>query len=150
MLVDICFSHAVDRRRVVGVDRERLFKQSPRRIVLFLAGPKTLLVVERPTAHDEIVRIRVGRAGALRRFRLDQFIAQGVGQPRDDLILQLEQISHVLLEPLGPEMRAGFRVDELRVDPHPVLVALDRAFEHVANAELLADLFGVDGFCLCR
>ena len=75
---------------------------------------------------------------------LIKLIAQRVGQARDDLILQLEQISHVLVEPLGPEMRAGFCVDQLRVDPHPILVALDRAFEHVANAELLADLFGVD------
>ena len=34
------------------------------------------------------------------------------------------------------------------VDPHPILVALDRAFEHVANAELLADLLGVDRLAL--
>ena len=27
---------------------------------------------------------------------------------------------------------------------HPVLIALDRAFEHVANAKLLADFPGVD------
>ena len=45
-------------------------------------------------------------------------------------------------------MRAGVRVDELRVDPHPILVALDRAFEHIANADLLADLLGVDRFAL--
>ena len=71
-----------------------------------------------------------------------------LAKPRHDLILQLEQISRVLLEPLGPKMRTRFGVDELRVDPHPVLVALDRAFEHVANAKLLADLFGVDRFAL--
>jgi hypothetical protein len=36
----------------------------------------------------------------------------------------------------------------LRVDPHAILVALDRAFEHVADAKLLADLFGVDRLAL--
>jgi hypothetical protein len=60
------------------------------------------------------------------------------------LILQLEEVGHVLVEPVGPKMRAGFGVDELRVDAHPILVALHRAFKHVAHAKLLADLFGVD------
>ena len=45
-------------------------------------------------------------------------------------------------------MRAGFRVDELGVDAHPVLVALHRAFEHIAHAELLADRLGVDALAL--
>ena len=45
-------------------------------------------------------------------------------------------------------MRARFRVDELGVDADAVLVALDRAFEHIANAEFLADLLGVDGLAL--
>ena len=59
--------------------------------------------------------------------------------------MQLEQVRNVLLEAFGPEMRAGRRVDELRVDPHPVLIALHRAFEDVANAKFLADLLGVGG-----
>ena len=45
-------------------------------------------------------------------------------------------------------MRADLRVDQLRVDAHAVLVALHRAFEHIANAEFLADLLGVDGLAL--
>ena len=32
-------------------------------------------------------------------------------------------------------MRAGFGVDELGVDAYPALVALDRAFQHGADAE---------------
>ena len=75
-------------------------------------------------------------------------VAQTVGQSRHDLILQLEQVGHVLLETVGPQMRAGFGVDELGVDAHPVLVALHRAFEHVADAEFLADLLGVDALAL--
>jgi hypothetical protein len=38
--------------------------------------------------------------------------------------LQLEQVGHVVVETVRPEMRAGFGVDELRIDPHPVLLAL--------------------------
>jgi hypothetical protein len=45
-------------------------------------------------------------------------------------------------------MRAGFRVNQLRVDAHPSLIALHRAFEDVADAELFADLLGVDGLAL--
>ncbi len=45
-------------------------------------------------------------------------------------------------------MRAAFGVDELRVEAHAVLFALDRAFEDVADAELLADLLGVDVLAL--
>ena len=70
--------------------------------------------------------------------------AQAAGQSRHDFIFQLEQVGHVLLEPVSPQMCAGFGVDKLRVDAHPILIALHRAFEHVANAELLADLLRVD------
>ena len=45
-------------------------------------------------------------------------------------------------------MRARLRVDELRVDAHTGSVALHRAFEHIANAKLLADLLGVEGLSL--
>ena len=45
---------------------------------------------------------------------------------------------------IRPKMRAAMGIDELGVDAHPVVVPLHRAFEHVANAEFLADLLGVD------
>jgi hypothetical protein len=34
----------------------------------------------------------------------------------------------------------GFGAGELRVDAHSILISLHRAFEHIANAELLLDL----------
>jgi hypothetical protein len=37
--------------------------------------------------------------------------------------LQLEEVGHILVEPVGPKMRAGLGVDELRVDGRPVLQA---------------------------
>ena len=60
------------------------------------------------------------------------------------MILQLEQVGYVLVETVGPQMRAAFGVDKLRVDAHSVLVALNRAFEHIADAEFLPDFLGVD------
>ena len=41
-------------------------------------------------------------------------------------------------------MIACLGVDELDIDPHATRVALDGAFEHVADAKLLADFPGVD------
>jgi hypothetical protein len=38
-------------------------------------------------------------------FRLDEFAPQAIGQSPHHLILQLEEVGHVLLEAFGPEMR---------------------------------------------
>ena len=59
-----------------------------------------------------------------------------------------KQIRERLVEALRPEMCARFGVDELSVDAHPILVALHRAFKHVADAKLLADPLCVDAFAL--
>ena len=75
-------------------------------------------------AHGEIERVGVSDALVSLRLGLDEFDAQRVGQSRDHLILQLEQVGHVLLESIRPEMGARLRVDQLRVDAHPALVAL--------------------------
>ena len=73
---------------------------------------------------------------------------KAVGQSRHHLILKLEQVGDIFLEAVGPKMRAGFRVNELGVDAHQVLVALHGAFEHIAHAEFLADLSSVDVLAL--
>jgi hypothetical protein len=41
------------------------------------------------------------------------------GDARRYLVLKLEHIFERTVEPLGPEMRAGDRVDQLPGDPHP-------------------------------
>ena len=61
---------------------------------------------------------------ALLRLGLRQFVAQTVGKPCNDFILQLEEVGDAFLEPVGPEVRARFAINQLRVDTHPVLVAL--------------------------
>ena len=75
---------------------------------------------------------------------IGEFDTQCIRQTCHHLILQFEQVGYVFLKPVCPKMGTGLRVDELRVDAHPVLVALHRAFEHVTHAEFLADLLGVE------
>ena len=61
------------------------------------------------------------------------------------LVLKLEDVFERAVEAIGPEMRAGDRIDQLRGDAHPVAALAHRAFEHVAHAEFAADLLHVDG-----
>ena len=65
-----------------------------------------------------------------------------------DLILQLEDIVEGAFEALGPQMRPGGRIDQLPGDPHPVRRLAHAAFQHIAHAELTADLFHVDSAAL--
>jgi hypothetical protein len=72
----------------------------------------------------------------LRRNRADD----GLG----DLILQLENIVERAFEALGPQMRPGGRIDQLPGDAHLVRRLAHAAFQHIAHAELAADLLHVD------
>ena len=69
-------------------------------------------------------------------------------QARDDFVLHVEEIGERLVEPLGPEMIAGFGVDELHVDAHAVSAALNAALEDIADVQLAPDLLQVDGLPL--
>ena len=144
IFLEISFSAAGQGVGVVRVDRQRPVEQAPRlfdlaRFAGFLKPP-----AQSPTLHGQINGVRIVGASALFRFCVRQSPAETVDQSRHDLILQLEEVGHVLLEAVGPKVCPGLGVDELRVHAHPVLVALHGAFENVANAELLADLLGVD------
>ena len=66
----------------------------------------------------------------------------------DDLVLRLQQIGARGVELFGPEVRAAVGVDELGVDPHLVAARLNRAFQHIAHAQILADRLGVDRLAL--
>ncbi len=93
---------------------------------------------------------RVGVRGLFGAPRLggDEFGVQRARQARDDLVLHVEEIGQRLVEPLGPEMIAGFGVDELDVDAHAVSAALNAALEDIADVQLAPDLLQIDGFAL--
>ena len=54
------------------------------------------------------------------RFCGDQLCPQLIGKPRYDLVLHIKEVGQGLVEPLGPEMRAGLGVDELDIDAQPI------------------------------
>ena len=76
------------------------------------------------------MRSLVGQAAGLDRFqgRLDD-----TGYGDRHLVLQLEDVFHETVEPVGPEMRAGHRVDQLRADAHTASTFADRTFEYIAH-----------------
>src|SRR6516165_2358856 len=61
-----------------------------------------------------------------------------------DVVLDRENISQIAVVSIGPKMPATRRIDELRVDPHAIASAADRAFEYRLHAQLLADGANID------
>ena len=108
---------------------------------LAVAAQRQGLVEDCPAAHGQVHGIHVVRPLALRpaAFCGNELDAHGPGEARGDLVLHVEDVGARLVETLGPEVRAGFRVDELRVDADAVAAALHAAFHHVAHTEFAAD-----------
>ena len=73
------------------------------------------------------------------RFGADQLRVKRIGEPRDDLVLHVEEIGERLVEPLGPEVMTRFSVYELDIDAHAVAAALDAAVENIADVQLAPD-----------
>src|SRR4029079_16879899 len=80
-------------------------------------------------------------------FNVDEFNTERPCKSvRDaEVVLHGRQRALIDVHLLGPQMRAGARVDELRVDAgsasHPAYAPL----EHISDAQLAADLPGIDG-----
>ena len=94
------------------------------------------------------LKIEVHRIGSWRPFRAARLVGhqldiQLAREAGDDFVLHAEKVGEGSVKAVGPQMRADLRVDQLRVDANPILVALDRALEHIAHTELLADRLGV-------
>jgi hypothetical protein len=83
----------------------------------------------------------LGRAAGLGRFqgRLDD-----AGNADRHLVLKLEDVFQETVEPVGPEMRAGRRVDQLRADAHAAAGLSHRAFEDIAHTQFTPDLLHVE------
>jgi hypothetical protein len=64
--------------------------------------------------------------------------------PTRDLVLQGEQSAGVAVEPLRPYVRVGFGVYQLSIHADLVPRPTDAPFEHIAYAQLLADLLRVN------
>ena len=55
-------------------------------------------------------------------------------------VLEIEYIFKRTVEMIRPEMRAVFSIDELTRDANPRSGLAHAAFQHIANAEIAADL----------
>ena len=99
-------------------------------------------------ASPEDVVQRVGMLGRTAGRGLDQFEVECDRDPTCDLVLQGEQIARVAVEPRRPQMRVGFGIDQLGSDADLGSRPLDASFQHIADPEFAADLFGVDRLVL--
>ena len=134
-----------ERVDIVGIGGERAIEKAAR-LRDIVRGP-TLI---EPSQTLKIEVHRVGGRGLFRASRLggDKLGVERARQPRDDFVLHVEEIGERLVEPLGPEMIAGFGVDQLHVDAHAVSAALNAALQHIADVQLAADLLQIDGLAL--
>src|ERR1700730_3741786 len=106
--------------------------------------------VQRPRANGEIAGTRVGclflidaPAGLLHEFKIKR--------PREtagDLALRFREVGTTGVEPVGPDVRAALGIDQLHIHFDLIIGPADAAFKNIANAELAADLLGIDGFAL--
>jgi hypothetical protein len=89
---------------------------------------------------------RLGRAAPA--FGARQSGLYGGGDPRGDLVLQVEDVGQIAVVALGPEIGPVHRVEELAGDAHAPARLAHAALQHVANTQLRADLRQVDGLPL--
>src|SRR6516164_3645613 len=136
-----------ERGSVARIARDRLLQQAKCLRDLSRRGKEHGVRPQVRIIGAEIGGRAVGRAGGfggLQR-RLDD-----AGDAGRDLVLQLEDIFERTVEAVGPQMRPGQRVDQLRRDAHPSAGFAHRAFEHIADTELSADLLHLDRLAFVR
>ncbi len=126
-----------ERVDIVGIGGERAIEKAARL--------RDIVRGQTPIEPSQTLKIEVHRVGVRRLFRASRLGGDELGverarQARDDFVLHVEEIGERLVEPLGPEMTAGFGVDELHVDAHAVSAALNAALEDIADVQLAPDL----------
>src|SRR5208282_5636436 len=97
---------------------------------------------DRPRQRSTPAQYPVQRVGMFDRaagFGDRKLRLQRAGDPRRDLVLQGEQVADIAVETLGPELRTGFGIDELDIDPYLVAGPLYAALEDVTHAQFSAD-----------
>ena len=77
---------------------------------------------------------------AARLLALDQLHIQGRHDFLHDLIVQCEEIALGAIKALSPNVFSGSGIHQLRRDPQSVTQFLHAALQHMAHAQLLADL----------
>jgi hypothetical protein len=130
-----------ERVDIVGIGNERAIAKAAR--LRQIVRGSAFIVPSQP------LKIKVHRVGGRRLFRASrlgggELGVQRVCQARDDIILHVEEIGERLVEPLGPQVTAGFGIDELHVDAHAGAGALNAALEDIADVQLAPDPLHVE------
>ena len=63
-----------------------------------------------------------------------------------DLALSFRQIPAIGVEPVRPNMRAAFGIDQLHVDQNLIATSTHAAFHDIANPQITPVLFRIDSF----
>jgi hypothetical protein len=95
-----------------------------------------------PVSQIRFVRVQIrlpARTGVRRELQLEL----GCDRP-GNLILHREQVFHLAVVPLGPQMRAVGGGDQLRRHADPLTRPAHAAFQHVGDAQNLRDSSNVD------
>src|SRR6516225_1553508 len=82
------------------------------------------------------------------RFGRDQLRVQRIGEPRYNFVLHIEEVGEWFIEALGPQMVAGFGVNQLDIHSEAVASPLHRPFEHIADVQLTSELLYVNALPL--
>jgi hypothetical protein len=78
----------------------------------------------------------------------NQLKVQRVREPTCDLVLHRQEIARIAVEPLCPQMRTGFGIDELDIYTHLLAQPTDASFQNIPYTEIATDLLSVDGLIL--
>src|SRR3954453_5114133 len=119
----------------VRVERQRIFKMADRFGKVFTCWSPTQRC---PAAKNIVESVRV--LGWPSRFGADQGDIERNGYLAGHLVLQPEEVVRGMVEAVGPNMNAGFGIDQLGVDADAVTRTADTAFEDVSDVQLPAEL----------
>src|SRR6516162_5155550 len=132
--------------RILRIDRQRAAEKGLRLdIVLFgvpVMVPDAMLI--------EFIRVLAALRplGNALAFKFEEFRLYSAGDRVGDLVLQFKQIGQIAVVSLGHYVMVGVGPDQLHRDADSLPRFAYAAFEDIAYAQLLADLFDVDGLAL--
>ncbi len=134
-----------DRLDIYWIEFEGALEKSKRFLHVFGGRP---LVPGIAALENQGHYIRMRQPFRSARLDLDNLGIQGVGKPGDYFILHVEEVGNGLVKTLGPDVLAGFGIDQLHIHPEAVAAPLHRPFECVTDVQLASELPDVHGFAL--
>jgi len=126
---------------VIGVELNRLSGNADND---FISANVTVIAANPVLARHEVEIVRLDVRGPAVFDRL-LFLGQQLDLQRGNdrfgnLVLDRKDIGQFAVVAVGPDLIAGFGVDQLRIDPHPVSSLADAAFQDMRDVQLARNL----------